>query len=106
MITRIGFIGLGIMGKPMAINLLDGGFQLVVHDVNREAVQELVVKGAEEAFSPKEVSGSTDAIISILPDDHVVEQVATGKDGVIEGMSEGSVFVDMSTISPITARKI
>lgn len=106
MIKKIGFIGLGIMGKPMAGNLIVAGYQLVVHDINREAVQELVAKGAEEALSPKEASESADAIVTILPDDDTVEQVATGKEGVLEGMSEGAILVDMSTISPTTAKRI
>lgn len=106
MIKKIGFIGLGIMGKPMAGNLIAAGYQLVVHDINREAVQELVAKGAEEALSPREASESADAIVTILPDDDTVEQVATGKEGVLEGMSEGAILVDMSTISPTTAKRI
>lgn len=106
MIKKIGFIGVGIMGKPMARNLRAAGYQLVVHDVNREAVRELVAEGAEEALSPEEASESADAIVTMLPDDDVVEQVATGKDGVLEGMSAGAILVDMSTISPVTARRI
>lgn len=106
MIKKIGFIGLGIMGKPMAGNLIVAGYQLVVHDINREAVKELVAKGAEEALSPREASESADAIVTILPDDDTVEQVATGKEGVLEGMSEGAILVDMSTISPTTAKRI
>lgn len=106
MIKKIGFIGLGIMGKPMAGNLIAAGYQLVVHDINREAVKELVAKGAEEALSPKEASESADVVVTILPDDDTVEQVATGKDGVLEGMSEGAILVDMSTISPTTAKRI
>ena len=106
MIKRIGFIGVGIMGKPMARNLINAGYQLVVHDVNRGAVQEVVANGAGEAFSPKEASESVDAIITMLPDDHMVEQVATGKDGAVEGMNRGAILVDMSTISPTTARSI
>jgi len=106
MIKRIGFIGVGIMGKPMARNLINAGYQLVVHDVNRGAVQELVSNGAGEAFSPKEASESADAIITMLPDDDIVEQVATGKDGAVEGMNRGAILVDMSTISPTTARSI
>lgn len=106
MIKKIGFIGLGIMGKPMSKNLIAAGYQLVVHDINREAVQELVAKGAEEALSPKEASESADVVVTILPDDDTVEQVATGKEGVLEGMSEGAILVDMSTISPTTAKRI
>jgi 2-hydroxy-3-oxopropionate reductase len=71
-----------------------------------EAVREFVANGADEASSPKEASESADAIVTILPDDDTVEQVAAGKDGVLEGMSEGAILVDMSTISPTMARKI
>ena len=106
MIKEIGFIGLGIMGKPMAGNLIAAGYQLVVHDINREAVKELVAKGAEEALSPREASESADAIVTILPDDDTVEEVATGKEGVLEGMSEGAILVERSTISPTTAKRI
>jgi len=106
MIKRIGFIGVGIMGKPMARNLINAGYQLVVHDVNRGAVKELVHDGAGEAFSPKEASESADAIITMLPDDHIVEHVVTGKDGAVEGMNKGAILIDMSTISPTTARSI
>jgi len=106
MIKKVCFIGLGIMGKPMAINLIDAGYQLVVHDVNRETAKELVAKGAKEALSPKEASETVDTIITMLPDDYIVEQVATGKNGALEGMSKGAILIDMSTIYPNTARRI
>jgi 2-hydroxy-3-oxopropionate reductase len=106
MVKRIGFVGLGIMGKPMAKNLIRAGYQLVVHDISRGAVQELVADGAEEAFSPREVSASADVVITMLPDDPAVEQVSSGEEGALEGMRKGTVLVDMSTISPTTARRI
>jgi 2-hydroxy-3-oxopropionate reductase len=106
MINRIGFIGLGIMGKPMAKNLINAGHELVVHDVNPQAVQQLVAEGADKALSPKEASESVDVIVTMLPDDHIVEAVTTGPGGALEGMSKGTILVDMSTISPTTARRI
>lgn len=106
MVKRIGFIGLGIMGKPMAENLMNAGYPLVVHNRSRGTVRELVANGAEEAFSPKEASVSADVVITMLPDDDTVEHVAVGRDGVVEGMSKGAILVDMSTTSPVTARRI
>jgi 2-hydroxy-3-oxopropionate reductase len=106
MIKKIGFIGLGIMGKPMSTNLVKAGYELVVYDVIGEPVQELVSKGAAAASSPKEVAESAEAVVTMLPDDQIVEQVVMGKDGAFEGMPKGCLLVDMSTISPITARRI
>lgn len=106
MIRRIGFIGLGIMGKPMARNLINGGYQLIVHDVNRRASEDLVMFEVEEAFSPSEAAMSSDALITMLPDDHIVEKVIMGKGGVLESKNRRSILIDMSTISPITARRI
>jgi len=106
MIERIGFIGLGIMGKPMAGNLINAGYQLVVHDTNREPVKALVAKGAEEATSPMEAAGSADIIITMLPEEHLVEEVATGEEGAIGGMKKGAILIDMSTISPSTTKRI
>ena len=106
MINRIGFIGLGIMGKPMAKNLINAGYELVVHDVNPQPVQQLVAEGADKALSPKEASESVDVIVTMLPDDHIVETVTIGPGGALEGMSKGTILVDMSTISPTTARRI
>ncbi len=102
----IGFIGLGIMGRPMAKNLLNAGYDLVVHDINREPVKELVRLGASEAFSPKEVAAQSDMIITMLPDSPDVELVALGSDGIMEGIRPGSIYVDMSTISPTVAVRI
>jgi len=103
---KVGYIGLGIMGKSMARNLLKAGYPLVVHNRSRGSVQELVKEGAVEAFSPKEVASQVDVVFTNLPDSLDVELVALGKDGIIEGAHEGLIFVDNSTIKPATARKI
>ena len=104
--NRIGFVGLGTMGKPMSRNLMKGGYSLIVHDLNREPVKEVVAAGAQEAFSPKEVGQAADLVITSLTNDQVVESVVLGKDSLIEGMKKGSVLVETSTISPLTVRKV
>lgn len=106
MIERIGFIGLGIMGKPMARNLMKAGFPLVVHNRSRGPVDELAAEGATPASSPREASEGADAVITMLPDDAIVEEVVLGTGGVMEGMRKGAVLVDMTTVSPMTARTI
>ncbi len=103
---KVGYIGLGIMGKAMARNILRAGFPLVVHNRSRGAVAELVSEGAVEAFSPREVAEQVDVVFTNLPDSPDVEKVALGPDGVIEGAHPGLIFVDHSTIKPATARKI
>jgi 2-hydroxy-3-oxopropionate reductase len=102
----IGFIGLGIMGRPMAKNLLKAGHRLIVHSRSRGPVDELVGAGAEAAGSPKEVAGRCDVLITMLPNSPDVELVALGKDGIAEGARPGLIFVDMSTISPIVSQKV
>ena len=104
--SKIGFIGLGIMGKPMANHLMDAGYELVVHNRNRDAVDELVGKGAIEAHSGKEVAEQSDIVITMLPDSPDVESVALGEGGIIEGAHEGLIFVDMSTIAPSVTTKV
>lgn len=103
---KIGFIGLGIMGKPMAKNLLQAGYTLVVHDIDRAPVQELVAAGAEEAFSPKEIAQRSEVIITMLPDSPDVRLVALGPDGLIEGVEAEDIYVDMSTIAPSVAVEV
>jgi len=103
---KIGFIGLGIMGKPMAGHLIDAGYELVVHNRNRDAVDELVGRGATEAHSGKEVAEQSDIVITMLPDSPDVESVAVGEGGIIEGAHEGLVFVDMSTIAPSVTTQV
>jgi 2-hydroxy-3-oxopropionate reductase len=100
---RIGFIGLGIMGRPMARNLLQAGYPLVVHNRSHEPVRELVASGAEEASSPRAVAQCCDVIITMLPDSPDVELVALGPDGLIVGVAPGDIYVDMSTIAPSVA---
>ncbi len=106
MTKRIGFIGLGLMGKPMVRNLMKAGYHLIVHNRSRAAVDELVSEGADPTASPKEAAAQADVIITMLPEDPHVEEVVTNADGVIESIRKDAVLVDMSTISPKTARKI
>ena len=103
---KVGFIGLGIMGKPMAGHLIDAGYELVVHNRNRDAVDELVGRGAAEAHSGKEVAEQSDIVITMLPDSPDVESVALGEGGIIEGTHEGLIFVDMSTIAPSVTTQV
>ena len=102
----VGYIGLGIMGKSMARNILKAGYPLVVHNRSRGAVAELVAGGAKEANSPAEVAAQVDVVFTNLPDSPDVELVALGADGIIEGARNGLIFVDNSTIKPATARLI
>src|SRR2546427_3438271 len=103
---RIGFIGLGIMGKPMARNLLKAGYPLVVHSRSRPPVDEVVAAGAADGKSPRGVAQQSDIIITMLPDSPDVQQVVLGRDGVLEGIRAGAVLVDMSTISPLVTKEI
>jgi len=105
-ITRIGFVGLGIMGRPMARNLLKAGFQLAVHNRSRAAVDDLVSAGATAARSAAEVAAVSQVTITMLPDTPDVETVALGPGGVLEGAPAGSYYVDMSTIAPAASRTI
>ncbi len=103
---RVGYIGLGLMGKSIARNILKAGFPVVVHNRSRAAVEELVAEGAKEAFSPKEVAEQVDVVFTNLPDTPDVELVVFGENGIIEGAHEGLIFVDNSTIKPAAARAI
>jgi 2-hydroxy-3-oxopropionate reductase len=102
----IGFIGLGIMGKPMARNLLKAGHSLVVHNRSRAAVDELGREGATIAASSQELAGQSDILITMLPDSPDVELVYAGEGGVFSGVKAGSLLIDMSSISPVVARKL
>jgi len=102
----IGFIGLGVMGQPMAHNLLQAGYPLVVHNRSREPVHELVNEGATAARAPAEVARASDLIITCLPDSPDVRLVALGEDGLIEGVKEDDIYVDMSTITPTVAVEV
>src|SRR5947207_738871 len=105
-ITRVGFVGLGIMGRPMARNLLKAGFQLTVHNRSRAAVDELAAAGATPATSAAQAAEVSEVTISMLPDTPDVEAVALGPGGVLEGAPPGSYYVDMSTIAPSATRTI
>jgi 2-hydroxy-3-oxopropionate reductase len=103
---KVGYIGLGIMGKSIARNILKAGFPIVVHNRSRAAVAELVAEGAQEAFSPAEVAASSDVVFTNLPDSPDVEAVVLGPGGIIESAQAGQIYVDNSTIRPSTARLI
>lgn len=102
----IGFIGLGIMGRPMAGHLLKAGYNLVVLDKNTIPVKELVDLGAKSAASPKEVAEQSDLVITMLPDSPDVEAVALEENGIFEGAKAGSIYIDMSSIDPASAVKV
>ena len=101
MSNTIGFIGLGIMGRPMAHNLLRAGFPLVVHNRHQEVTDELIAVGATSGTRPREIAASCDVLITMLPGSSQVEEVLIGPDGVIEGAHTGLIVIDMSTISPV-----
>lgn len=102
----VGFIGLGIMGKPMARNLIKAGYSLVVHNRSRAAVDELSQEGAKPAVSSREVAARSEILITMLPDSPDVELVYTGENGVFTGAKAGMLLIDMSSISPVVARKL
>ena len=104
--TRIGFVGLGIMGRPMARNLLKAGYPLNAYSRRRESVDALLDDGATGAASPREVAEGAEVVISIVTDTPDVRQVILGPDGVLAGMRPGTVIIDMSTISPTATREI
>ncbi|HHV94827.1 MAG TPA: 2-hydroxy-3-oxopropionate reductase [Firmicutes bacterium] len=103
---KLGFIGLGIMGKPMAKNLLKAGYELVVYDINEEPVKELVELGAKPGASSKDVAERSEVVITMLPNSPEVREVALGKNGIIEGAKPGTIVIDMSSISPIASQEI
>jgi 2-hydroxy-3-oxopropionate reductase len=103
---HIGFIGLGVMGKPMAKHLAAAGHHLTVHNRSRGAVDELVAAGAAAAGSPAEVAKASTVVITMLPDTADVERVLTGSDGVLAGLRSGGVVIDMSSISPVVTERL
>ncbi|MDQ4142238.1 MAG: 2-hydroxy-3-oxopropionate reductase [Actinomycetota bacterium] len=103
---KVGFIGLGIMGKPMARNLIEAGHELVVHDRNRGPVDELAGEGAEAADSTRAVAQESNMIITMLPDSPEVKEVFEDDDGLLASASEGDLVIDMSTISPIVTKEL
>jgi 2-hydroxy-3-oxopropionate reductase len=103
---RIGFIGLGIMGRHMASHLLEAGYTVTVYDINQKAVKEMVAKGASAAENCAQAAANVDVVISMVPDSPDVEKVALGENGIIESARAGLIYVDMSTIAPETAIKV
>ena len=104
--SRVGFIGLGLMGKPMSKRILQAGHELTVFNRSKPPVEELVSLGARAAQSPREVAEKSEFVILMLPDSPDVEKVVLGENGVCEGAGEGSIVIDMSTVSPFTEIKI
>ena len=103
---RIGFIGLGLMGRPMSVNILKAGYPLTVYTRTRSKIEDMVARGARGAASAKEVARNSDIVVTMLPDTAVVEEVVLGEDGVLDGMAPGSMLIDMSSISPTGAKRI
>jgi 2-hydroxy-3-oxopropionate reductase len=106
MMKKIGFIGLGIMGKPMAKNLIDAGYKLIAYDIVEKALNEVVEHGAERGTSPKNVAENSDIIITMLPNSPQVREVVLGENGVIEGVKEGQMLIDMSSIAPLVSQEV
>src|SRR5919112_3381707 len=106
MSEKVGFVGLGIMGKPMARNLMQAGYELVVHNRTTEKAEKLASEGATAAGSPREVAEESGIIVTMLPGPPEVEEVVAGEEGLLEGAKEGSLIVDMSTSSPVLAREL
>jgi 2-hydroxy-3-oxopropionate reductase len=105
-VDKVGFVGLGIMGTSMARNLIEDGHELVIHNRTRAKAEKLAKLGAEVATSPREVAGRSDVIITMLPGPPEVEEVLAGENGLLEGVRDGSLIVDMSTSSPLLAQEL
>src|SRR5258708_13416438 len=103
---KIGFIGLGVMGKPMARHLLKAGYPVVVHNRSRGAVDELRAAGATAAASPAEVARAATVVITMLPDTPDVERVLTASDGVLSAIQTAAIVIDMSSISPVVTERL
>lgn len=106
MSVTIGWIGAGVMGRPMASHLLRAGYSVIVAQRQSPGVRALVALGAETASTPREVAARSDVVVTMLPDTAEVEKVALGTDGVSAGIRHGSVFIDMSSIAPAVAKRI
>ena len=103
---KVGFIGLGNMGGGMSMNIAKAGYDMVVHDINKAAATNLLELGAEWAGSPKELAQSSDVIFTSLPGPVEVEAVSIGNEGLIKGVSNGSIWIDLSTSSPTLIREL
>jgi 2-hydroxy-3-oxopropionate reductase len=106
MSERIGFIGLGVMGRPMALNLLGAGHELTVHSRSPGPVEAVASEGAATAAGPREVAERSDVVITMLPDSDAVRAVVLGEDGVLAGAADGALLVDMSTIHPTVSIEV
>ena len=102
---KVGFVGLGIMGKPMVLNLLKAGIDTTVYDIDTKAVKVLVEAGAKAAGSPKELAAGSDVIITIVPNAAIVESLLEAEDGILAGVKPGTIIVDMSSVSPVASQK-
>lgn len=102
---KVGFIGLGIMGKPMVLNLLKAGVDTTVYDINAKAVEALAEAGAKAAASPKELAVGSDVVITIVPNAAIVESLLEAEDGILAGVRPGTIIVDMSSVSPVASQK-
>jgi 2-hydroxy-3-oxopropionate reductase len=103
---KIGFIGLGIMGKPMAMNLIKAGYNLTVYDIRPEPVKEVIAAGAKEGKSSSDVAAQSDVVITMLPNSPDVKKAVLGKDGVLDGAKKGMILIDMSSIAPLVAQEV
>ncbi len=103
---NIGFIGLGIMGKPMALNLIKAGYRLTVYDIAQEPMEEIVAAGADAGKSAQDVASRSEVSITMVPDGPEVEAAVLGPEGALEGAARDSIIVDMSSISPLVAQKV
>lgn len=103
---NVGFIGLGIMGRPMTLNLLKAGYNVTVYDINKETIEKLVADGAKGAATPKEVGENSDVIITMVPNSQHVREAVLGENGVAKGAKAGSVVIDMSSITPVASKQI
>lgn len=103
---KIGFIGLGIMGKPMAKNLLKAGYSLTVYDIRPEPVKEVVAAGAQEGKSSKDVAEKSEVVITMLPNSPEVKEAVLGDEGVLDGAKAGVILIDMSSIAPLVSKEV
>jgi 2-hydroxy-3-oxopropionate reductase len=103
---KIGFIGVGIMGKPMAKNLINAGYDIIAYDIIEKALNEIVEYGADRGISPKSVAENSDMVFTMLPNSPQVKEVVLGENGVIEGVRKGQILVDMSSIAPLASQEI
>ena len=103
---KIGFIGLGIMGKPMAKNLIKAGYELTVYDILPEPVQEVVAAGAKQGDSSADVAAQSELVITMLPNSPHVREAVLGKDGVLDGAKSGLILIDMSSIAPLVSIEV